>query len=230
MKMVVTAFGLCLLVAILLGSACTSLEPVHSTLERLLVITATSRMPDAGDSAHAELTSPQSTPQTEGEPELVNTAVPTGDPEETGVDPDEPGLTPTVGRDGEVSPERGAREDRPLPERIPSPDQPATTGEVPREILDALLDDLVAQTGANRASIQILRAEAVVWSDGSLGCPKPGQFYTQAEVPGYWVVLQVGTEDYDYRVRNSGHFLMCENSFPLIFPPADRGGGSPPER
>jgi hypothetical protein len=36
----------------------------------------------------------------------------------------------------------------------------------------------------------VVQAEAVTWPDGALGCPEPGIVYTQALVPGYWVVVE----------------------------------------
>ena len=230
MKMVVNVCGLCLLVITLLGAACASPEPVRGTLEHLTVASATSDAPDMVDSHDDPLTNPQPTSGIGGETEMVETAGPSSDSKEIGAEPGEPDLTPTVERGAETPPERGTREDRRLPERVPSPEQPIVTGEVPQDILDAIFDDLIAQTGADRAAIEMLRAEAVVWNDGSLGCPKPGQFYTQAVVPGYWVVLRVGSQEYDYRASKTGHFLACENSFPSISPPSDRGGGLPPEQ
>jgi hypothetical protein len=38
----------------------------------------------------------------------------------------------------------------------------------------------------------------VTWSDGALGCPAPGRFYTQALVPGFRVQLEAGGERFDY--------------------------------
>jgi hypothetical protein len=49
-----------------------------------------------------------------------------------------------------------------------------------------------------------------VWNDGSLGCPQPGEFYIQILINGHWVVLQVEGVEYDYRVSDSGHFILCE--------------------
>ena len=43
-----------------------------------------------------------------------------------------------------------------------------------------------------RADLKVLSAEAVTWSDGSLGCPEPGMMYTQALVPGYRVQIRGG--------------------------------------
>ena len=58
-----------------------------------------------------------------------------------------------------------------------SPDSPATA--VPADLLEQLRDDLAAHTGSG-SPIAIRRAEAVVFNDGSLGCPEPGGMYTQA--------------------------------------------------
>ena len=33
--------------------------------------------------------------------------------------------------------------------------------------------------------LQLIESRAVVWNDGSLGCPMPGKHYTQALVPGH---------------------------------------------
>jgi hypothetical protein len=109
---------------------------------------------------------------------------------------------------------------------LPSPRQPGTlppglepvpptggsplVGEVPEGILDEIFADLLKRTGAAREDINILRAESVLWNDGSLGCPKPGEFYIQMLINGYWVVLEVGDQEYDYRVSGSGAFSICE--------------------
>ena len=87
-------------------------------------------------------------------------------------------------------------------------------GEVPSQLMDQILADLEKRLGVNRQAIQVVRAEAVVWNDGSLGCPVPGQFYTQALVNGYWVVLRVDSKDYDYRASQSGFFTLCERVIP----------------
>lgn len=38
-------------------------------------------------------------------------------------------------------------------------------------------------------SVTIIEAHPVVWSDGSLGCPRPDGMYTQALVEGYLVIV-----------------------------------------
>jgi hypothetical protein len=87
---------------------------------------------------------------------------------------------------------------------------PPVTGEAPASLLEDIRTDLAQRSGADREDMLVIRDQAVIWSDGSLGCPQPGVFYTQALVPGYWVVLQVGEVEYDYRASDRGYFVLCE--------------------
>lgn len=93
---------------------------------------------------------------------------------------------------------------------IEPPDFNPGEGEVPAKLLDEIIADLAGNKGVDLQSIQVIRAEAVVWNDGSLGCPKPGEFYIQMLLDGYWVVLQVEGVYYDYRVSDDGYFFICE--------------------
>lgn len=96
-------------------------------------------------------------------------------------------------------------------ERVPEPTDPVI-GEVPEEMMEAILKDAVARTGLSEEQLAVERAEAVIWSDGSLGCPKPGEFYTQALVDGYWVELSGPDIWLDYRVDNNGQFKLCQGN------------------
>jgi hypothetical protein len=92
------------------------------------------------------------------------------------------------------------------------------TGEVPADLLEKIIDDLVAQESLARDAIEVERAESVIWSDGALGCPKSGEMYTHAQVPGYWVVLKSDEKRYDYRASEKGHFRRCSASFKVQLP------------
>ena len=92
----------------------------------------------------------------------------------------------------------------------PSDEGTPVVGETPLDLLEAIIADLVQRTGVDSQAVKIVRAEEVVWNDGSLGCHEPGVCYTQALVNGYRVVLQVGDETYDYRATESGAFRLCE--------------------
>ena len=57
-----------------------------------------------------------------------------------------------------------------------------------------------------------MSVEAVTWNDGSLGCAKPGEMYTQALVDGFRVVVEVNGREYDYRVPRDGEPRLCEGA------------------
>lgn len=89
---------------------------------------------------------------------------------------------------------------------------PAIIEPIPDALFNQLIENLATQTGEAAPSYKILRAEAVIWNDGSLGCAQPGMFYTQALVDGYWVILQVGEKTFDYRLSQNGQIVHCERN------------------
>ena len=97
-----------------------------------------------------------------------------------------------------------------LPQSVPEESTPAILGEVPDPVLNAIKADLADKLGADAAAFNVVTARSVTWNDGSLGCPRPGQAYTQALVPGYLVVLHHEGVEYDYRAAESGFFFLCE--------------------
>jgi hypothetical protein len=72
-------------------------------------------------------------------------------------------------------------------------------------------EDAIRRSGADPSVVRLIRDEAVIWSDGSLGCPLLGEFYTQALVPGYWIVFDVAGRKFDYRSDGRGRFRLCES-------------------
>ena len=97
-------------------------------------------------------------------------------------------------------------------------------GEVPDEILDKIIADLMAKADAASTDIVVIRAESLIWNDGSLGCGKPGQMHTQSLVPGYRVILSHQGQQFDYHVAETGYFMLCEQ--PMLAPPG--AGNKPP--
>lgn len=106
------------------------------------------------------------------------------------------------------------------------PTEAPILGEVPADLMDKIIADLVQRTGAERSAIVTVVSEFTTWSDGSMGCPQPGVEYTQAPVDGYRVVLRVGAAEYDYRSSTRGFFFLCtprSASMPPTTPaPADQ--------
>jgi hypothetical protein len=58
----------------------------------------------------------------------------------------------------------------------------------------------------------------MAWNDGSLGCPQPGEFYTQMLTSGYRVRIAAGSEKLDYRLAESGFFRLCAGASELDLP------------
>ena len=113
-------------------------------------------------------------------------------------------------------------------EPVPTPPEitvPSPTGErpmkgkVPQRILDPILKEAAALSKIAPEKLVIVRAQPVIWNDGSLGCPEPGMEYTQALVNGYWVVIEAAGQTYDFRVGHGGSVRLCPE-----------GQGRPPRR
>jgi len=96
--------------------------------------------------------------------------------------------------------------------------------ELPMTTIAPAIADLAARIGVVKSAIQVLHAIAVIWNDSSLGCPQPGQSYTQVLVHGFWVVLEHDGERYSYHAGNKGIFRLCTNAprGPLVMPPGGR--------
>ncbi len=107
------------------------------------------------------------------------------------------------------------------PPVTPKPD-PTTTSEVQpvttepsygaelSPVVERARADLATRLGVEESAIEVVSAEFVTWSDGSLGCPQPGMMYTQALVEGSRVVLGYEGKLYPYHVGPDGEPFLCE--------------------
>lgn len=105
------------------------------------------------------------------------------------------------------------------PSPVPPPNEapPRSTGEVPDQYLEQVMADAAGKARSAPDRVEVIRAQAMQWRSGALGCPEPGMMYTQALVDGYWVELRVGNQSYDYRLDGQGNFRLCER--PMSAPP-----------
>lgn len=92
--------------------------------------------------------------------------------------------------------------------RIP-PSKSNVVGEVPEDMLTKVKNDLSSKLGHD--NMELVRAQAVTWSDGSMGCPNPGMMYTQMLISGYHVILKADGKNWDYRLNQKGGFRLCKN-------------------
>ena len=78
-----------------------------------------------------------------------------------------------------------------------------------QKAVDAALADAARRTGRDKGSLKVVSAEAVVWPDGSLGCPEPGVVYTMAPVPGHRIRIGSGDRLLEYHAGRRGSPVLC---------------------
>ena len=80
---------------------------------------------------------------------------------------------------------------------------------------DARVDDAIADLASRldvaADAITVVSVESRIWSDGSLGCPQPGSPYTQAQVPGYLVILELDGSEYRYHGADGESPTLCDD-------------------
>jgi hypothetical protein len=82
------------------------------------------------------------------------------------------------------------------------------------EEVEFAIQDTVDQTGVSRSDVEVQLAERVTWNDGSLGCPRPGEMYTQALVEGYRILLSADGQERAYHGRDGADPSYCANPRP----------------
>jgi hypothetical protein len=127
------------------------------------------------------------------------------------------------------------------PRLIPAPDptqvNPATEApallQTPDIQLEAILSlaiaDLSTRLTVEPDLIQVLSVEPVVWPEGSLGCPRPGEVYTQQTVRGYQIVLGANGQEYLYHTDADRAVILCmDEALPsLPITPGEIDDGQP---
>jgi hypothetical protein len=87
---------------------------------------------------------------------------------------------------------------------------PPQPGQLAIEALRAAVRaDAAATWQRTDSSTLQVSVEDVTWSDGSLGCPMPGQMYTQALVPGWRLIVSDGARDLTYHASRGGYWIQC---------------------
>jgi hypothetical protein len=76
--------------------------------------------------------------------------------------------------------------------------------------------DHAYRLGTDAAEISVVAADAVDWSDGSVGCPEPGRAYPQVITPGYRIILDAGGTTYEYHASRTRPPFYCENPRPPV--------------
>lgn len=87
--------------------------------------------------------------------------------------------------------------------------QPPASGMDLDAQLSFAIHDLAGRLGTEPGSIRVLFARRVTWRSGALGCPAPDASYTQAAVPGVWIMLESDDGRYAYHAEKAGKPFHC---------------------
>jgi hypothetical protein len=80
---------------------------------------------------------------------------------------------------------------------------------VPREVRRAVVADAARRFKVAESAVVLSRAEQVTWNDGSLGCPQPGQMYTQMLVSGFRIWATTSAGKMEYHTDAHGAAVTC---------------------
>jgi hypothetical protein len=95
----------------------------------------------------------------------------------------------------------------PAPTPSPMPVLPEAAAAV-----DAARQAAVTHLGVNPDQLQVSQVETRQWPDSSLGCPQPGQLYSQIVTPGFLVVLTSGPHQLEYHTDMRGGVTLCHET------------------
>lgn len=110
-------------------------------------------------------------------------------------------------------------EEQPIPDPTATDDTAEPTppmADITEQGLAALVARAAEEAGVDIGEVRVVTAEEVTWPDGSLGCPEPGMSYTQALVPGFRVVLEIGGDELNFHAAQGGEFRFCEDPHPPV--------------
>lgn len=97
-------------------------------------------------------------------------------------------------------------------EVVKKSETPAPTPASPflQKLVTQASEDLARRLGIDVDQIDLVEFKAVVWPDGSLGCPRPDMAYIQVQQEGTLIRLQVGGRIYEYHSGGNRPPFLCE--------------------
>jgi hypothetical protein len=78
--------------------------------------------------------------------------------------------------------------------------------------VDAALQAAATHLGVSPDQLQVTLVEPHQWPDASLGCPQPGQMYSQVVTPGYLVMITSGGHQLEYHTDMRGRVTLCHET------------------
>ena len=78
--------------------------------------------------------------------------------------------------------------------------------------VDAAMQAAAQHLGVSPDQLQVTQVEPHQWPDASLGCPQPGQLYSQIVTPGYLVSITSGSHQLEYHTDMRGRVMLCHET------------------
>ena len=78
--------------------------------------------------------------------------------------------------------------------------------------VDAALQAAAQHLGVSPDQLQVTQVEPHEWPDASLGCPQPGQMYSQVVTPGYLVMITSDGHQLEYHTDMRGRVILCHET------------------
>ena len=102
----------------------------------------------------------------------------------------------------------------PSPPPTPVPTAPPTAIVTPEAAaaVDAAKQDAAAHLGVTLDQLSVAQVDAREWSDASLGCPQPGQLYSQVITPGFLILITSGNRQLEYHTDMRARVQLCRES------------------
>lgn len=216
MRRMTFLLGISLLAVILLGAACDGPERDSGTVELLPTGGATSEPEERNGVDGGATASPRPTPEEAEGPEMTENATATPAPDPAEKEPTRSSATPAFGAL------------TPLP-TIVKEEPNMTPAASPSRGLQGLVDqakaDLVDRLFIDPDQIEVVEVRAVVWPDGSLGCPQPGMAYIQVQREGLLIRLRVDKRLFSYHSGGGRPPFLCEDPIDYDKLPSSPGFG-----
>jgi hypothetical protein len=76
-------------------------------------------------------------------------------------------------------------------------------------LVQQAITDAAGRTGVDPSTVTLVAIEAREWSDASLGCPKPGQFYAQVITPGFLILVEAAGQRFEYHTDLGRRVELC---------------------
>lgn len=89
-------------------------------------------------------------------------------------------------------------------------DQDADLSPGMHKLVNHAVVDLASRLRMDPAEVEVVEVKAVVWPDGSLGCPQPDMAYVQVQKEGSLIRLRAGKSLYDYHSGGGREPFLCE--------------------